>query len=109
MESLVLNYDKEKDVVYTKIYPIFSVIKHFDVSKINEYRYVEEISWKNIDKKAILPEKGDTLIIKYTFDTGNLILKYLIKANGCKYRCIKINEIFYLIYCGKEIESENQK
>jgi hypothetical protein len=109
METLVLDYDKEEDIVYTKIFPTFSVIEHFDVSKIDEYRYVEEISWKNVDKKVILPETGDTLVIRYTFDTGDPVLKYLIKTNGSTYRCIRINETIYLIYCGNELESENQE
>ena len=109
MESLVLGYDKEEGIAYVKVFPTFSTTKYFDVSKIDEYRYVEEISWKEFDKKSVLPEAGDTIVLRYTSDTGNIVLKYLIKQDSSVYRCIRINQTMYLIFCGKDIEEENQE
>ena len=104
MESIVLEYDEIDEIVYVKVLPQFSVSKYFNTKKLDSYRYVEEIYWGEMDKKITKPEKGDNIIIKYTTE-GKIGLKYLIKKNRNIYRCVRINEKIYLIYCGNELQN----
>ena len=62
------------------------------------------INYKALHKKITKHEKGDNINIKDTTE-GKIGLKYLIKKNHNIYRCVRINEKIYLIYCGNELQN----